>query len=170
MNKPLPWYDVLSLYSPSASKLSSKSFICPRLRLGQMFTFRTISQPRACITQYNIPRKWFIHKILPYIYIISYHIISYYILSYHIISYTTTLHYITYFFQSDKRNTRTPESFQSPPATLHPILATLFSGRSWRSPVHGFWEEHARLFLLPNLDLILTSKYILSISSFLPMV
>ena len=55
MNKPLPWYVVLSLYSPSASKLSSKSLICPRLRLGQMFTFRTISQPRACITQYNIP-------------------------------------------------------------------------------------------------------------------
>ena len=34
-----------------------------RLRLGQMFTFRTISQPRACITQYNISRKWFIHKV-----------------------------------------------------------------------------------------------------------
>ena len=64
MNKPFPWYVVLSLYSPSASKLSSKSLICPRLRLGQMFTFRTISQPRACITQYNIARKWFIHKIL----------------------------------------------------------------------------------------------------------
>ena len=48
---------------PSASKLSSKFLIYPRLRLGQMFTFRTISQPRACITQYNIPRKWFIHKI-----------------------------------------------------------------------------------------------------------
>ena len=54
MNKPLPWYVVLSLYSPSTSKLSSKSLICPRLRLGQMFTFRTISQPRACITQCNI--------------------------------------------------------------------------------------------------------------------
>ena len=64
MNKPLPWYVVLSLNSPSASKLSSKFLICPRLRLGQMFTFRTaISHPRACITQYNIPRKWFIHKI-----------------------------------------------------------------------------------------------------------
>ena len=45
------------------SHLPSKSLICPRLHLGQMFTFRTISQPRACITQYNIPRKWFIHKI-----------------------------------------------------------------------------------------------------------
>ena len=56
MNKPLPCYVVLSLYSPSASKLSSKSL---------MFTFRTISQPRACITQYNIPRKWFIHKLKP---------------------------------------------------------------------------------------------------------
>ena len=64
MNKPLPWYVVLSLYSHSASKLSSKSLICPRLRLGQMFPFRTICQPRACITQYNIPRKWFIYKIL----------------------------------------------------------------------------------------------------------
>ena len=63
MNKQLPWYVVSSLDSPSASKLSSKSLICPRLRLGQMFTFRTISQPRACITQYNVPRKWFIHKI-----------------------------------------------------------------------------------------------------------
>ena len=68
MNKPLSWYVVLSLYSPSASKLSPKSLICPRLRLGQMFTFRTISQPRACITRYNVPRKWFIHKIvyMPY--------------------------------------------------------------------------------------------------------
>ena len=28
MNKPLPWYVVLSLYSPSASKLSLKSLIC----------------------------------------------------------------------------------------------------------------------------------------------
>ena len=27
MNKPLPWYVVLSLYSPSASKLSSKSLV-----------------------------------------------------------------------------------------------------------------------------------------------
>ena len=26
-------------------------------------TFRTISQPRSCITRYNLPRKWFIHKI-----------------------------------------------------------------------------------------------------------
>ena len=89
MNKPLPWYVVLSLYSPSASKLSSKSLICPQLRPRQMFTFRTISQPRACITQYNIPRKMFIHKIS---YHISYHIISYHIISYHIISY----HFISY--------------------------------------------------------------------------
>ena len=38
MNKPLPWYVVLSLYSPSASKLSSKSLICPRLRFGQILS------------------------------------------------------------------------------------------------------------------------------------
>ena len=76
MNKPLPCYVVLSLYSPSASKLSSKSLICPRLRLGQMFTFRTISQLRASITQYNIPRKCFIHKIL--FYFILYYIIQFF--------------------------------------------------------------------------------------------
>ena len=45
MNKPLLWYVVLSSYTPSASKLSSKSL---------MFTFRTISQPRACITQHTM--------------------------------------------------------------------------------------------------------------------
>ena len=33
------------------------------LKVSYLFTFRTISQPRGCITQYNIPRKWFIHKI-----------------------------------------------------------------------------------------------------------
>ena len=107
MNKPLLWYVVLSLYSPSASKLSSKSLICPRFRLGQMFTFRTISQPRACITQHNIPRKWFIHKILPYIYIILYYIISYHIISYHIIYYYFTLYHIFFSIrQAEHEDTR----------------------------------------------------------------
>ena len=35
----------------------------------QMFTFRTICQPRACITQYNIPWKWFIDNIYIHLYI-----------------------------------------------------------------------------------------------------
>ena len=36
MNKPLPWYVVLSLHSPSASKLSSKSY-CPQCSLFGQF-------------------------------------------------------------------------------------------------------------------------------------
>ena len=61
VNKPLPCYLVLSLYSPSASKLSSKSLTL--FILLSLFIFRTISQPWACITRYNIPRKWCIHKV-----------------------------------------------------------------------------------------------------------
>ena len=103
MNKPLPWYVVLSLYSPSASKLSSKSLICPRLRLGQMFTFRTIPQPRACITQYNIPRKWFIHKMLYYTilyYTILYSTLLYYTILYYTILYYTILYYTILYYIS----------------------------------------------------------------------
>ena len=85
MNKPLPWYVVLSLYSPSASKLSSVSHLPSASSQANVHFSDNFSALSLYNSIQHTTEDVYSQNIISYI--ISYHIISYHIISYHIISY-----------------------------------------------------------------------------------
>ena len=78
MNKPLPWYVVLSLYSPSASKLSSVSHLPSASSQANVHFSDNFSALSLYNSIQHTTEDVYSQNIISYI--ISYHIISFHII------------------------------------------------------------------------------------------